>query len=144
MSVSPYLFFNGLCEEAIAFYREALGAELETLMRYRENPEPPQTPLPEGVGEKIMHAAFRIGDTRLFASDGDCSGEPMFQGFAITLNAPSAAEAARLFEAIARDGAPIMPFGPTFFSEGFGMARDKFGLGWMVMAPPLAGASSSV
>lgn len=139
MPVSPYLFFNGRCEEALTFYRDALGAEIESMMRNRESPEPPAVAMPEGSEDKIMHASFRVGETVVMASDGDCSGEPMFQGFALSLTAPDAAEAERLFNAIIAEGGAIMPFGPTFFSTGFGMGRDKFGLGWMVMAPPPAG-----
>jgi PhnB protein len=39
--VQPYLFFGGRCEEALDFYRTALGAEVQTLMRFKESPEPP-------------------------------------------------------------------------------------------------------
>lgn len=136
MPLAPYLFFNGRCEEAIAFYQKALGAKVEMLMRNRESPEPHPSPTPEDFEDKIMHAALRVLGEELFLSDGDCVGEPNFQGFSISLTTADVPEAKRLFEALSEEGAPIMPFGETFFSPGFGMLRDKFGLGWMVMTDP--------
>jgi PhnB protein len=101
--VQPYLFFNGRCEEAIQFYRKALGAEVEMLMRFKDSPEPP----PPGAGSdnKIMHASFRIGQTTVMASDGCCSGETAtFQGFSLSLSVPSETEAHRVFAALAQGG----------------------------------------
>jgi len=134
MQVQSYLFFEGRTEEAIEFYKKAVGAKVEMLMRNKESPEPPP-PGMKAPPEKIMHAAFRIGDTQVLASDGMCSGSPSFQGFSLTLDARDDAEAKRFFAALAEGGQVKMPLTPTFFSSNFGMLTDRFGLGWMVMAP---------
>jgi len=134
MQVQSYLFFEGRTEEAIEFYKKAVGAKVEMLMRNKESPEPPP-PGMKAPPEKIMHAAFRIGDTQVLASDGMCSGSPGFQGFSLTLDARDDAEAKRFFAALAEGGQVKMPLTPTFFSSNFGMLTDRFGLGWMVMAP---------
>ena len=135
MHVQPYLFFEGRFEEALAFYRQALGAQVEMMMRYKESPEPPAPGhVPPGSGDKIMHACFRIGDTAIMGSDGNCSGKPNFQGFALTLNADDPQHAQKLFSALADGGEVRMPLGKTFFSPSFGMVTDRFGLMWMVIA----------
>ena len=133
MQVQSYLFFEGRTEEAIEFYQKAVGAKVEMLMRNKESPEPP--PGMKAPPEKIMHAAFRIGDTQVLASDGMCSGAPNFQGFSLTLDTRDDAEAKRFFAALSEGGQVRMPLTPTFFSSNFGMLTDRFGLGWMVMAP---------
>ncbi len=137
MQIQPYLFFEGRCEEALAFYRAALGAEVTMLMRYKENPEPPRQPgmIPPGADDKVMHAALRIGETTVMASDGHCAGQPAFRGFALTLTARDAAEAGRWFAALADGGQVQMPLGRTFFSPCFGMLADRFGVGWMIIVP---------
>ena len=134
MQVQSYLFFEGRTEEAIEFYQKAVGAKVEMLMRNKESPDSPP-PGMKAPPEKIMHAAFRIGDTQVLASDGMCSGAPSFQGFSLTLDTRDDAEAKRFFAALAEGGQVKMPLTPTFFSSNFGMLTDRFGLGWMVMAP---------
>src|ERR1041384_4744120 len=95
--IQPYLFFGGRCEEAVEFYRTALGAEVLMLMRFKESPEPhPPGTLPPGSEEKVMHASFRIGDTTIMASDGMCR-ETSFDGFSLSLTVPNEAEADRAF-----------------------------------------------
>ena|SRR5208283_4658303 len=131
--VQSYLFFNGNCEEAVAFYRKALGAEVEMMMRYRESPEPPQPGMvPPGFENKIMHCSFRIGATTLMASDGCSRDKPKFEGFSLSLTVPNAAEADRAFAALAEGGQVRMPLAKTFWSPRFGMVTDRFGMGWMI------------
>lgn len=130
MYVEPYLFFEGRCEEALAFYRQALGAEVTVLMRYRESPEPGMSP--PGAEEKVMHANLRIGETTLMASDGLCKGQPAFQGFSLSLAVADEAEARRLFTALSAGGVVQMPLARTFWSPCFGMVVDRFGVPWMV------------
>jgi PhnB protein len=130
MLVQPYLFFDGRCEEAVEFYRRALGAELVMLMRFRDGPEPPM--VPPGAADKIMHAALRIGETMVLLSDGRCSGQPEFRGFALSLTAADEDEADRLFAALGEGGQVQMALSKTFFSPRFGMVADRFGVSWMV------------
>jgi PhnB protein len=133
MQVQAYLFFDGRCEEALQFYSKHLGARVEMLMRNKESPEPPP-PGMNAPGEKIMHAAFRVGDTQVLASDGMCAGQPKFDGFSLALTVPNDAEAKRVFNALADGGQVRMPLTRTFFASSFGMVADRFGVGWMVMA----------
>ena len=132
--LQPYLFFDGRCEEAIKFYQKTIGAEVASLMRYNESPE--KSMCPPGAGEKVMHAAFRIGETVLMASDCRCTGRPTFEGFALSLTAPDEASAERLFTALADGGKVQMPLTKTFFSPRFGMVDDRFGVSWMVHVAP--------
>ena len=137
MQVQPYLFLDGRCDEALEFYRSALGAEVTMLMRFKENPAPTNS---EGCSpgtlpdpEKVMHSSFRIGETTLMASDGQCTGQPNFQGFSLSLTARDEAEAERLFAALSDGGQVQMPLAKTFFSPHFGMVADRFGISWMVI-----------
>jgi PhnB protein len=135
--IQPYLFFNGVCDQAIEFYRQALGAEVQLLMRYHESPEPPPPGrLPPGFENKVMHASLRVGRTVLMMSDGCAAEKPVFQGFSLALSLPTAAEVDRVFAALAAGGKVTMPLAKTFWSERFGMAEDRFGLGWMVSVEP--------
>jgi PhnB protein len=134
-TIEPYLFFNGRCEEAIEFYRNALGAEVDMLMRFSESPEPPPPGMmPEGWGNKVMHAALHIGGSKVMASDG-CEAAPGFSGFSLSLAVEAEAEADRAFNALSDGGEVTMPLGKTFWSPRFGMLTDRFGVGWMVIVP---------
>lgn len=135
--IQPYIFFNGSCEQAIEFYRKALGAEIDMMIRFKESPEPlsPGT-VPPGFENKIMHACFHIGQTTIMASDGDSADKPRFQGFSLSLSVPNEADADRAFHALADDGQIKMPLTKTFFSPRFGMVKDRFGIGWMISVAP--------
>jgi len=137
--IQPYLFFNGSCEEALEFYRQALGAEVEMLMRFKDSPEPHKPGMvPPGFENKIMHTSFRVGDTTVMASDGCSTEKASFQGFTLSLSVPSEAEADRVFAALADGGQVRMPLEKTFWSPRFGMVADRFGVGWMVSVGPTA------
>ena len=136
MLVQAYLNFDGRCEEAINFYKKALGAEVDMLIRMKDSPEPPPAgTFPPGTEDKVMHVAFRIGETTLMGSDGYCSGKTAFQGFSLSITARDQAEANRLFAALSDRGEVKMPLGKTFFSPRFGMVSDRFGVSWMVLVP---------
>ena len=138
MPVQPYLFFDGRTEEALDFYRKALGAKVTMLMRFKDAPEPPPPGmLPPGAENKVMHSSFTVGDATVMASDVNCTDKPSFSGFSLSLTAKDAAEADRLFGALADGGQVQMPLDKTFFSPRFGMVADRFGVSWMVyVAPP--------
>ena len=137
MQVQPYLFFDGRCEEALAFYRKALDAEIGMVMRVKQSPPPPPPgTYPPGSDDKIMHAAFRVGETTVMASDGHAQGQPKFQGFSLSITVKDEAEAERRFGALAAGGEVKMPLAKTFFSPRFGMVADRFGVLWMVIVPP--------
>ncbi len=136
MQVQAYLNFDGRCEEAINFYKKALGAEVQMLMRIKDSPEPPPAGThPPGAENKVMHSALRIGETTVMATDGYCFGKTAFQGFSLSLSARDEAEANRLFAALSDGGEVKMPLSKTFFSPRFGMVMDRFGISWMVLVP---------
>lgn len=134
--IQPYLFFDGKCEEAVEFYKRALGAKVNMLMRYKDSPEPPPPGCAPPDANKVMHANFRIGETQIMASDGRCSGKPDFKGFALSLTVKTEAEADKAFNALANGGKAEMPPAKTFFSARFGMVTDRFGVMWMVLVTP--------
>jgi PhnB protein len=134
MEIQPYLFFNGRCEEAIEFYRQALGARVEMMMRMNESPDGPPPDLPPGWEKKIMHACFRVEGVPILASDGMGPAEPVFQGFSLAISVADVATVDRLFDGLSAGGQVRMPLGQTFWSPRFGVVTDRFGVGWMVMA----------
>jgi len=133
MQIQPYLFFEGRAEEAIEFYKKTLGAKVEMAMRFKQAPD--QSMISPGSGEKIMHAAIKIGDTTVLMSDGRNSGKSNFQGFSLTLYPKDEAEADKLFAALGAGGQVRMPMDKTFFAKRFGIVADKFGVGWMIIVP---------
>lgn len=130
MQIQPYLFFEGRCEEAVAFYQQAIGAEVLMLLRFGEAPEhgmgAPENP------DKVMHATLKIGDSVVMASDGRCTGKPGFAGISLSITAASPADAERVFNALGDGGQVFMPLAQTFFAERFGMLTDRFGVSWMI------------
>ena len=133
MQIQPHLCFEGRCEEAVEFYRKALGAEVTVLVRFQDMPGPhPPGAIPTGAENKVMHASLRVGDSTILASDGRCQGPAGFQGVQLALQVPDAATADRLFAGLAEGGQVQMPLAKTFWSPRFGMVADRFGLTWMV------------
>ncbi|HJT21610.1 MAG TPA: VOC family protein [Nitrospira sp.] len=133
MRIQPYLYFNGHTENALDFYKRALGAKVTMMMRFKESPEtPPPDTVPKGWGEKIMHSNFSIGDTHVMASDGCSDGQSKFEGFSLSLAVANETEADRCFNALAEGGNVQMPLAKTFWSPRFGMVTDRFGVSWMI------------
>ncbi len=136
MHVQPYLFFEGRCEEALEFYKKALGAEVGMIMRYKESPEPHQPGMVgPGMENKIMHAQFKVGQTSVMASDGHATGEQHFKGFALSILVDTVEQADKLFAGLSDGGKVQMPLTKTFFSPRFGMVVDRFGVHWMIYKP---------
>ena len=135
MQVQPYLSFEGRAEEAIEFYKKAVGAKVDFLMRNKESPEPPPPGMmPPNSGDKIMHSALTIGDSVVMVTDGMISGKPSFNGISLTITADSDADAKKYFGNLSQGGEATMPLNKTFFASSFGMLKDKFGVHWMVIA----------
>jgi PhnB protein len=130
MKIQPYLCFDGRCEEAIEFYKKALGAEVPMLMRFKDSPEPGAC---GGGPDKVMHAEIRIGDSTIFASDGRCEGKMKFEGISLSLSLANEAQVDRAFAALSEGGQVQMPLDKTFFARRFGMVADRFGVSWMVI-----------
>jgi len=135
MPVEPYLNFDGRCEEAIEFYKKALGAEVLMMIRVSDSPEKPPGGITPGTENKIMHATLRIGGSNVMASDGYCKSSAEFKGITLSLGVKDEAAADKAFNALAECGQVHMPLSKTFFSPRFGMVADKFGVPWMVIVP---------
>jgi len=136
MYVRACLSFEGRCAEAIRFYRNALGAEVQLLMRHGDNPEPPPSgALPPGAEDRIRHASLRVGDTIVMASDNHCGGKPRFEGFSLSLAVPTDAAAEQALGRLCDGGQLRMPLARTFWSSRVGMLVDRFGVSWMVTVP---------
>ncbi len=134
MQVQPYLDFNGRCEEAVEFYRRALGAEVLSLHRFKDSPDPNMNS--PATADKIMHVSLRVGENTVMASDGHCNGQQSFQGFSLAINVSNEADGQRVFAALSDGGQVQMPLTKTYFSPGFGMVADRFGVNWMVHVAP--------
>jgi PhnB protein len=132
MSIQPYLMFDGVCEQALDFYAKAIGAKVGMKMLFKDSPD--KNMCSPGNENKVMHSAFNVGDSLIMASDGRSTGNPVFQGFALSIAAKDAADAEKLFNALCEGGTVLMPLAKTFFAKSFGMVKDKFGVQWMVMA----------
>ena len=134
MRIEPYVIFDGRCEEAIEFYKKQLGAKVNMLSRFKDNPQPPEPgKMTPGTENKVMHGSLQIGDSTVLMSDGHCQNQPKFDGFALKLHAANDAEAERLFEALSSGGKVTMPMNKTFYASSFGMLTDRFGVMWMVI-----------
>ncbi len=131
MHVQPYLDFAGRCDEALDFYKKAIGAKVGMLMRWKDSPD--KTMCTPANADKVMHSQFQVGDTTVMASDGRLTGKPNFQGIMLSISVDTEADADKLFNGLADGGQVQMPMGKTFFSPRFGMVADKFGVGWMVL-----------
>lgn len=130
MKVETHLSFEGQCEEALIYYQQQLNIEVSMLMRFADSPDP--SLCPPGAENKIMHANFKLGETAFMASDGTCSGETSFSGFALSFNADSEAEGHRIFTAFAKEGSVGKPLHTSFWGGLYGEVTDKFGLTWMI------------
>ena len=136
MQVEPYLFFDGRCEEALEFYKKAIGAEVVAMIRFKESPDPSMVHGGQD-GNKILHALFRVGESTIMASDGRNQGKPNFQGFGLSISVKTEAETKKLFNALAEGGRVEQPLTKTFFSPSFGMVADRFGIMWMLIVPTM-------
>lgn len=136
MKVEPYLDFNGRCDEAIEFYKKAVGAKVEMLMRFKDAPPDACGPggITPGTENKVMHASLHIGESRIMLSDGRNTGQQKFEGITLSIAAANDADAKRYFDALAQGGKVCVPLNKTFFASSFGMVNDKFGVSWMVLA----------
>ena len=133
MKVQAYINFGGRCEEALEFYKKSIGAKVTSLMRWKGSPDKDMK-VPSGYEEKIMNAAFRIGETQLMADDGMAGQEAEFKGMTLVIEVADDAEAKRVFTALGEGGSVQMPLMKTFWTSSFGMLIDKFGVPWMVNA----------
>ena len=135
--VEPYLFFYGRCDEAVTFYKKALGATDVELMRFKDAPEkPPPGAVPANWENKVMHGVFKVGATTIMVSDAHTDKASGYNGFSLAITVRTEDEATRYFNALSEGGQVTMPIGKTFFSPRFGGVLDKFGIQWMIVTMP--------
>ena len=133
MQVQPYLNFDGRCEEALEFYRKAVGAEVTMMMRFKDCPVPQTGSCTPGSENKIMHASLQIGESTVLASDCHAEGKTGFQGFSLSIMPSTEAQAEKIFAALSEGGQVQMPLAKTFFAKSFGVLADRFGVSWMIV-----------
>jgi PhnB protein len=133
MQVNPYLFYDGNCEAAFKYYEKVLGARIEAMMTWAD--APPEMAAAPDLRDKVMHARLTIDGEVIMAGDAPPAHVKKPEGFAVSLQVEDPADAERRFNALADGGSVTMPFSKTFFSNGFGMCIDQFGIPWMVNCP---------
>jgi PhnB protein len=130
MKLSPHLGFGGTCEKAFKFYAQCFDAKIQMMMTYGESPVAGQ--VPSEWREKILHASLLVGDQTLSGADAPPDRYQKPQGIYVAIDIESAAEADRIFKALAEGGAVQMPLQETFWAQRFGMLADQFGIPWMI------------
>ena len=132
-SLNPYLTFNGTCEAAFNHYKSVFGGEFTMMGRFNEMPS--EQPVPEAVGNLIMHVSYQIGPSVLMGSDtAPGMGPVVIEGtnFSVSVDTESEEEATRIFEGLSKGGKIVMPLEKTFWGAFFGMCTDPYGVNWMV------------
>lgn len=141
MHAIPYLNFDGKCAEAFTFYERVLGGRIERIVTHAESPIADQ--VPAGWGDRVLHARLVAGDLVLLASDSPPGQYTKPQGLFVSLQVSQAADAERIFHALAEHGQVILPMEKTFWAERFGMCYDRFSTPWMVNCDLPAGAGQT-
>lgn len=129
MNAHPFLFFSGHCEEAARFYASCLGGEIGPIHRRGTCAAPGEDP------DAVQYTEVLVNGKRLMQMS-DCAQDSTYTGFSVSLDACTVVQAEACFNALAKGGAITLPFAPSFFSPGFGMLVDKFGVNWMVHVAP--------
>ena len=130
MELSPYLNFNGQCAAAFRFYEQCLGGKIVMMQTHGETPA--KDHVPPDWHDKVIHARLVVGDKVLMGSDAPPARYAAPRGMNVSISVASPADAKRVFNALAENGRVTMPFDQTFWSPGFGMVVDRFGIPWMV------------
>ena len=130
MHISPYLSFNGQCEEALTFYAQCLGGQLGAIFRYAGSPMADQAPA--GWQDKVMHGSVTLGGLVLMGADVAPDKYEAPKGFSLSIQIDDTADAERIFRELGRDGRIVVPLEKTFWAERFGVLVDRFGTQWLV------------
>lgn len=128
MKLCPYLGFQGNCEEALNFYKEAFDGEIFQLGRYGES----TMETAEEFKDKIMHARLKFGDTLIMFSDmmgeKDADAGNMIS---LSIECNGIDQLEKVFSKMSAGGKVTMPLQDQFWGARFGMLTDKFGIHWM-------------
>jgi len=134
MQMSPYLSFRGDCDAAFSFYEQHLGGQRGECFRYGGSPMADQAP--PDWSDKIMHGSITVGGQVLMGADVLPMQYEAPRGFTLSLHLHGAADAERIFTALANGGNVVMPLEKTFWAERFGMVVDRFGIPWSINCEP--------
>ena len=129
MKFTPYLTFDGTCEAAMNLYVEIFGAKIVFMQKFGDAPE--SEGMPPNSADRIMHAHLDLGGSSLMASDS-WGEEVTHSGMSVQMGYDTVEEARRVFEALSEGGNVVMDFQPTFWSAGFGIVNDRFGVPWLI------------
>jgi PhnB protein len=130
MQMTTYLSFKGECEAAFKFYEQCLDGQLGPIFRYAGSPLADQ--VPADWQDKVMHGSVTLGDQGLMGGDVAPDRYEQPKGFSLSLQIQSAADAERIFHALANGGTVLMPLEKTFWAARFGMVVDRFGIPWLI------------
>lgn len=130
MQINPYITFNGQCQAAFKFYEQVLGGKITSQMTWGEMPGPDQ--FPKEMHQLIMHTSLSIGDQVLMGADAPPDRYQSPKGMTVSIHVKDKSDGERIFNALSEGGSVTMPFSQTFWSPGFGMCTDRFGIPWMV------------
>ena len=130
--LNPYINFNGNAEEALNFYKNALGGEL-TISRFSEFASP-EMPVPEGQENGVMHGMLITDDFQLMAADALALGGAVATGnnISISLSGDDETKLTNYFDSLSAGGTIKEPLAKAPWGDSFGMFTDKFGIEWMV------------
>ena len=127
-----YLMFDGTCEQAMQFYEKVLDGKLEVLMRHGDSPMAMDERCTPADRNRILHSRLLFQGGSLMATDGMPGEGGRMKGFSIALSYPTAADATRVFNALAEGGEVRIPLNKTFWAEAFGAVVDRYGTPWMI------------
>jgi len=130
MQLNPVVTFNGQCEEAFKFYEQCLGGKIQTMMTWGDSPMAEHV-APE-LRDKIIHATLIVGESSLMGGDSPADQYQKPKGFNVAIQIKDPAEGERIFGLLSDGGTVTMPLQATFWSAGFGMLVDRFGIPWMI------------
>jgi PhnB protein len=130
MQMNPYLTFNGQCEAAFKFYEKCLGAKITFMMPHEGTPL--ANDVPSDWRKKILHVSLQVSDRLLQGADCPPDHYQKPAGFSVKLDPKDAAEAERVFSALAENGTVQIPLQETFWAIPFGMLVDRFGILWTI------------
>jgi PhnB protein len=134
MQLELFINFDGNCREAVDFYAKVFKSTVNNLMTYGQAPPEPNYALPEADKDRIMYAGVPIGSIVVMFCDVP-SGSAFVIGNNIspTVSIENKDEVTRIFDLLKEGGEVYMELQTTFFSELFGMVKDKFGVIWQIL-----------
>jgi len=127
MQLTPYLMFNGTCEEALNFYAVTIGGEIKNLSRYEGSPAESMN----ADKQKVLHASFEGKGVAFMAADGAPGTVGTAGNIHLCIDFKDVVAMENVFNALAEGGKITMPLQDSFWGAKFGMLTDQFEINWM-------------